>query len=1202
MNGKYTAIITAVVLFSMLMPALSISSGEEGAQAVREDVRGGLTSGSSDLTVNRADPDEIREVLASVTPHEKGENRVKLTPGTSPIGQDSLMSDPLRGGFRSMDPLRHCPKTRAEDDELTQNFMDYVNGSKLITPTETFNGTLDQADPMENSDFIDWYRLELTDNDPRAGTMNGLHNVSLTLNSYEVPQDAGYTGDSLYEYEVLQTGPDQYEMVNDFGDLLEVYVLYTDYWRGESYMGGTGFFYDDGDPSDGWNPSENWTYNFVTPMPSRVISDVEVYWYYIGISWNYYLKTQGTQKSPFTVEYEFTLDTSEMVDTDPQSNDWLNATLEQEDYVANIDSFYDQIDWVRLQGTDPEKLWNITFVLNRTRLSVGSTSGDTLGDNWLKLTFVYWYWGEDGTWNTADDGWLYERYTLSVFISGGGFLNAQEVSGYFKLNESGVPMDRRVVYLGLLEMPVDLEIENDEWTGRYYRTMSWRARCDYRMEIDIIEESLNRPPSIDGITCVSDYTQSEKGGNTDSEFTMNVTYSDPDNDPPEEVILWIDEESSGQEIVMNREVLEVDPDDQDYTDGKVYSIELLGMDIGDDPYPHTLSAYATDSIPIGSLRERIRSPTVWLNDTLYVWDDDPVQPNPYFPGISPMDEDDPTQEVDLMDLDGDGMFTDPEISFRGFYVWNDSLNDGEGGWDSDLDTGLVHVNISFDGFNWKARITPKPDRHGEEDLRFLGYDDHSSAEVMPHIKIIEVNDPPSVLHIDVDGTVYDAEGPDPSEPRVDLTEMTVLEDLPFSFTIVAEDGDPSGEEDPLTYTFEQMISSPWHSDIELDGMTGEVSLVPDNEDASRDQPLDLVFTVDDGRADGEITLTVVIEVTNVNDPPTIELPIVPITLEQYEDPLSITPIVEDVDRGDILTRRVNVEDALGTTGLPSISEQLPYASLVEGVDWGFNDATGEFWIKADDPMIWKTDSGMVNEVKITVRFMVSDLAGESDFADIELTLKDLNEAPPAPDMIRFEVEDEYPEVEGVQGLEVNLWVDPVEDPDLDEVTYIWDLGDGTSETGININHTYASEGTYVVKVKADDGELFSDQVSTNVKVESYTPPPPPPPKDDDGGFPILAAAIVIIVLLIIVVAVAAFFILRNRPPEEEAEEYPEGGTPGHERSLGAAPGRELPSSRARELPPTRPEKASEEKTARCPKCGAPVDPSWFLCPNCKSTL
>lgn len=49
------------------------------------------------------------------------------------------------------------------------------------------------------------------------------------------------------------------------------------------------------------------------------------------------------------------------------------------------------------------------------------------------------------------------------------------------------------------------------------------------------------------------------------------------------------------------------------------------------------------------------------------------------------------------------------------------------------------------------------------------------------------------------------------------------------------------------------------------------------------------------------------------------------------------------------------------------------------------------------------------------------------------------------------------------------------DPDGDELSYRWSLGDGTERTGETVEHTYAEGGTYTVELNVTDGQAFDTE-------------------------------------------------------------------------------------------------------------------------------
>jgi len=61
-----------------------------------------------------------------------------------------------------------------------------------------------------------------------------------------------------------------------------------------------------------------------------------------------------------------------------------------------------------------------------------------------------------------------------------------------------------------------------------------------------------------------------------------------------------------------------------------------------------------------------------------------------------------------------------------------------------------------------------------------------------------------------------------------------------------------------------------------------------------------------------------------------------------------------------------------------------------------------------------------------------------------------------------------------------------QDPDRDELTYLWDFGDTTTSTDQTVYHTYESPGDYVVTLVVNDGIVDSDPVEHNIRV--YTIP------------------------------------------------------------------------------------------------------------------
>lgn len=63
------------------------------------------------------------------------------------------------------------------------------------------------------------------------------------------------------------------------------------------------------------------------------------------------------------------------------------------------------------------------------------------------------------------------------------------------------------------------------------------------------------------------------------------------------------------------------------------------------------------------------------------------------------------------------------------------------------------------------------------------------------------------------------------------------------------------------------------------------------------------------------------------------------------------------------------------------------------------------------------------------------------------------------------------------------------DPDGQVVGYAWDLGDGTTATGANVSHSYASPGDYTARLTVTDNDGLTDSATASIRVMAPAPKP-----------------------------------------------------------------------------------------------------------------
>ncbi len=195
------------------------------------------------------------------------------------------------------------------------------------------------------------------------------------------------------------------------------------------------------------------------------------------------------------------------------------------------------------------------------------------------------------------------------------------------------------------------------------------------------------------------------------------------------------------------------------------------------------------------------------------------------------------------------------------------------------------------------------------------------------------------------------------------------------------------------------------------------------------------------------------QVTVDRDPPTLSVSADPVVLLPPEDwvPVQVHVQVQDDADPSPLVALVDIAPSWETDP----------AAVIYGAEYG----------TADDSLLLKAERG-AEERWYRLTYAASDAAGNITYATTTVYVG--NHQPAA---------DAGPDQTANEGQAVLFDGTASADDDGDALSYFWDFGDGSTDTGPSPSHSYADDGTYTVTLTVDDqyfGGRHSDTLTVTV--------------------------------------------------------------------------------------------------------------------------
>ncbi|WP_168215941.1 PKD domain-containing protein [Halorussus ruber] len=167
------------------------------------------------------------------------------------------------------------------------------------------------------------------------------------------------------------------------------------------------------------------------------------------------------------------------------------------------------------------------------------------------------------------------------------------------------------------------------------------------------------------------------------------------------------------------------------------------------------------------------------------------------------------------------------------------------------------------------------------------------------------------------------------------------------------------------------------------------------------------------------------------------------------------------------------EVAVGEVVECSAGESYDSDGTIREFDWNLEDGTN---LVGDDMVHTFSESGLYS-----VELTVTDDEGATDETTETIRVEEENE-PPTADI-------SCSPTDVTVGETVECWADGSADSDGTIEAFDWSFGDGTTDFGENVTHTFEEPGTYSVELEVTDDSGVSDTASETVYVAETTKPP-----------------------------------------------------------------------------------------------------------------